>query len=172
MNASELRDYEPVMEDLEKIRESRRDVFVLLDGVQDTYNIGSFFRLADSVGCRRLILTGESECPPNHRIDKASVGTEKILDWVYYESAVGAIEELRREVDGLKVVAIEQSEDSVMIDEVELDLPLLLVMGHETSGVRQKVLDVCDLVVELPMRGVNMSMNVLVSAAMVLGRLI
>lgn len=171
LNAKQLRDYVPDQEELAEIRTSRRELFLLLDDVQDTYNIGSFFRLADSVGVKRLYLCGKSECPPNPRIEKASVGTHKIVDWEYAESAVSKIQSAKLEITGLRVIAIEQFENSVDWKTVDYDLPLLLVVGHESHGVSAEVLAVCDAVVELPMRGVNSSMNVLVSAAMVLGHL-
>lgn len=170
MNAKELRNYEPEMEELEEVRASRRDLFIVLDDVQDTFNIGSFFRLADGVGVRKLFLCGKSECPPNSRIEKASVGTHRIVDWEYVKSAKSEIERAKLEILGLRVVAIEQSEKSVDWKSIDYQLPLMLVVGHESEGISQEVLDVCDTVVELPMVGVNKSMNVLVSAAMVLGR--
>lgn len=146
----------------------RNKVYLVLDNVLDTYNIGAIFRLADAVAAERVIITGAGEIPPNHRIKKASINTTEWVPWSYAETATEAIKDLRREVKSLKVVAIEQDSKSVSYDKIDYTFPLALVVGHETDGVSREVMDLCDEIVEIPMWGVNKSLNVMVSLGIVL----
>ena len=148
----------------------KNNIYIILDNVLDTYNIGAIFRLADAVAARKVIICGQSETPPNHRIKKASINTTEVVDWEYVESAALAIKKLRNEVPGVQVVGVELSENSVDYDKFEYKMPVALVVGHESDGVSQEVLELCDAVVELPMFGVNISLNVMVSLAIVLYR--
>lgn len=166
LNAKQLRDGEGDQE--RKILPPKNDVYILLDNVLDTYNIGSAFRLADAVGAKRLILCGGSSTPPDHRIKKASINTTEWVTWQYFESAVEAIEALRKEVPGIQIVAVEQNSRSTRFDQFDYKLPLCIVMGHESEGVSQEVLERADGIVEMPMFGVNVSLNVVVSLGIVL----
>lgn len=168
LNAKQLRDLPEASSTSLAIR---HPIYFILDNVYDTYNIGGLFRLADGFNITELIITGDSETPPNHRIQKASIGTYKIVPWRYETTAVAAIKKLRKEVPGIQVVAIEQTPGSVTYTEHEYATPLALVLGNETSGASGETLAVCDGVVEIPMQGVNFSLNVIVSAGVVLGEI-
>lgn len=146
----------------------RNKVYLVLDNVLDTYNIGAIFRLADAVAAERVIITGGGEIPPNHRIKKASINTTEWVPWSYAETAVEAIKDLRKESKNLKVVAVEQDGKSVPYDSIDYAFPLALVVGHETDGVSREVLEICDEIAEIPMWGVNKSLNVMVSLGIVL----
>ena len=217
LNAKELRVSEPTKEDLAKIK--RREIYIICDNVLDTYNIGSIFRLADAVAAKCVYLCGQSETPPNSRISKASIGTDKWVPWEYTSTAVEAIEDVRkrhsrldresRSIDSrpsvlssgskdfrgnditgahsrsarsfdrshsgseLRIIAIEQSKKSVdfrKINYQELvtrNQALVFVVGHETEGVSKEALKLADEIVEIPMFGVNKSLNVMVSLAIV-----
>ncbi|KKR80174.1 MAG: tRNA/rRNA methyltransferase [Candidatus Daviesbacteria bacterium GW2011_GWA1_41_61] len=154
-----------------KIRPSKlrkNEIYIILDNVLDTYNIGSIFRLADAVAAKKIYLCGGTETPPNPRIKKASINTTEWVDWEYKETAVEVIEDLRGKVKEIQIIAIEQSDKSVRYDKFEYKYPLALVVGHESEGVSKEVLEMVDAVVELPMFGVNISLNVMVSLAIVL----
>lgn len=173
LDAKKLRLSEPTEVDLAKIK--RRDIYIICDNILDTYNIGSIFRLADAVAAKGVYLCGECEVPPNIKIHRAAVGTDKWVPWQYMSTAVEAIESLKlifrrktSQIGNLKVVAIEQSIGSRDFREVELCEPIAFVVGHETSGVSKETLSVCDEIVEIPMYGVNVSLNVMVSLAVVL----
>lgn len=146
----------------------RNPIYIILDNVLDTYNIGAVFRLADAVAAEKVILCGGSETPPNSRIKKASINTTEWVDWKYYPTTIAAIHDLRSKVKHLQVVAVEQDERSVPFQQTEYSFPIALVVGHETDGVSKDVLAVCDNIVELPMYGVNISLNVMVSLGIVL----
>lgn len=164
--SKELRVMQVSPEERKEIR--RNDVYIILDNVLDTYNIGAIFRLADAVAAKEVIITGDAEVPPNHRIKKASINTTEWVHWEYAESAARSIKDLRLKIKDLKVVAVEQAENSVSYDSVKYDFPLAFVVGHETDGVSEEVLKLCDEIVEIPMWGVNKSLNVMVSLSIVL----
>lgn len=167
LNADQLRKWE---EDPGQARMTleKQDIYIILDNVLDTYNIGSIFRLADAVGAKKVYLCAGSETPPNHRIKKASINTTEWVDWEYFETTEEAIKNLRSKVNNIQIIAVEQAENSVPYDKFEYKLPLALVVGHETTGASKEVLDLCDAIVELPMFGVNISLNVMVTLGIVL----
>jgi 23S rRNA (guanosine2251-2'-O)-methyltransferase len=136
--------------------------------VLDTYNVGSIFRLADAVAAKKVYLCGETLTPPNPRIKKASISTWKWVDWEYAKSAKTALENLKSQISNLKIVAVEQDPRSQRFDEAQYELPIALVVGNETHGVSREVLDMADCIVELPMFGVNKSLNVMVTLGIVL----
>lgn len=146
----------------------KNPVYIIVDNVLDTYNIGSIFRLADAVAVKKVYLCGDTETPPNHRIKKASINTTEWVDWEYTETTMEAITKLRAKVPGIQIVSIEQNEHSVPYDSVEYTFPVALVIGHETTGVSQEVMEASDVIAEMPMWGVNISLNVMVSLGIML----
>lgn len=170
--ARELRRRKPTEEDLARIK--RRPIYLILDNVLDTYNIGGLFRLADAVAAEKVILCRESETPPSSRIHKAAVGTEEWVPWEYYPTASEAVRRLKSTNTNTKIIAVEQNPRSIPYTKVpasHLQLPtspVAVVVGHETEGISKEVLDMADIIVEIPMFGVNKSLNVIVSAAIVL----
>ncbi|TSC85722.1 MAG: tRNA/rRNA methyltransferase SpoU [Microgenomates group bacterium Gr01-1014_7] len=146
----------------------KQEIYIILDNVLDTYNIGSIFRLADAVAAKKIYLCGDSETPPNHRIKKASINTTEVVEWAYKEAALEAINDIRLAITDIQVIAVEQSKKSVPYDKFEYKLPVCLVVGHETNGVSKEVLKMADAIVEIPMFGVNKSLNVMVSLGIVL----
>lgn len=168
LGAAELRTTAPSKEDLKKIK--RNPIYIILDSVLDTYNVGGIFRLADAVAAEKVILCGTTETPPSSRIKKASINTTEWVSWEYAPTAVDAINNLQLTVNNLQVVAIEQSEKSVPYDKADYNFPIALVVGHESTGVSKEVLEIADQIVEIPMWGVNKSLNVIVSLGIVLYR--
>ncbi len=166
LNAQQLRTTEPTEEQIKSMK--RRPIYIILDNILDTYNVGSIFRLADSVAAEKIYLCGETLTPPNHRIKKASISTWKWVNWEYCKTAKDAISGLRTQNSMTKIVAVEQDERSVPFNKFEYKLPIAIVVGNETYGVSKEVLDMCDGIVELPMFGVNKSLNVMVTLGIVL----
>lgn len=166
LSAAELRTTVPLKDEIAKIK--KNDIYIILDNVLDTYNVGAIFRLADAVAAKKVILCGQTETPPHTRIKKASINTTEWIDWSYSQTALEAIKDLRFKIKDLRMIAIEQSEKSVPYNKVDYKFPLALVVGHETTGVSKEALDMADQVVELPMWGVNKSLNVMVSLGIVL----
>lgn len=168
LNARQLRASEPTKADLKKIK--RRQIYIICDNILDTYNIGSIFRLADAVAASCVYLCGQTATPPYHRIAKAAVGTEKWVPWQYASTVVEAVSSIRYRVSGIKIVAIEQSPKSIDYRKADLSEPIAFIVGHETSGVSKEALKLADWIMEIPMYGVNRSLNVMVSLAIVLFR--
>lgn len=166
LKAAELRTTRPTEEEIKKIK--KNPIYIVLDSVMDTYNVGAIFRLADAVAAEKVFLCGQTETPPNTRIKKASINTTEWVKWEYAETAVSAVLSIKYQVSGIKIIAIEQSSKSVPYDKVKYGFPIALVVGHETEGVSKEVLDMADQIVELPMWGVNSSLNVMVSLGIVL----
>ena len=166
MAAKELRNTVPDPEHLKNLK--KNPIYIVLDNVLDTYNIGAVFRLADAVAAEKVILCAGSETPPNTRIKKASINTTEWVKWEYASTAVEAISNLKSQISNLQVVAVELDSRSVPYDQVEYSFPVALVVGHETDGVSEEVLDIADHIVELPMWGVNISLNVMVSLGIAL----
>lgn len=170
LNAKQLRTTEP---DPEKIKRLKKNpIYIVLDNVLDTYNVGAIFRLADATGCEKIYLCGQTETPPNPRIKKASINTWKWVTWSYASTAVEALQELKVKSSKLKVIAIEQNNKSIKLKDFEPTFPICIVVGNETYGVSKEILKIADRIVELPMFGVNKSLNVMVTLGIVLYRIV
>ncbi|KKQ35208.1 MAG: tRNA/rRNA methyltransferase [Microgenomates group bacterium GW2011_GWA2_37_6] len=170
LNAKQLRTKKPTPGQFRKIK--KNPIYIILDNVLDTYNIGAIFRLADAVAAEKVIICGESETPPHTRIKKASINTTEWVTWSYASTAVEALQKLKIKNEKLKIVCIEQDKRSVPYDKFDYSFPIALVVGHESDGVSPEVLDMADAIVELPMFGVNKSLNVMVSLGIVLYKVI
>ena len=166
LNAKELRTTAVDEEAAKAIK--KNPVTIVLDNVLDTYNVGSIFRLADAVAAEKVILCGATLTPPNSRIKKASINTTGWVNWEHKESALAAIYDLRSTISVLTVVAVEQDPRSKPFYKEQYDLPLAIIVGNETTGISKDVLDMADLIVELPMWGINKSLNVMVSCGIIL----
>ncbi len=166
LKAADLRLSQNDPEALKKVK--RNPVYIIVDNVLDTYNVGAIFRLADACAVEKVFLCGGTETPPNSRIKKASINTTEWVPWQYFVETTDAINELREKVKGIQIIAIEQDERSVPYDTFDYQFPVALVVGHETVGVSQETLAVCDAIVEMPMWGVNISLNVMVSLGIVM----
>jgi len=166
LGAKELRNSTPPQNAIKAIK--KNPVFIIVDNVLDTYNIGAIFRLADAVACQKVYLCGGSETPPHTRIKKASINTTEWVSWEYASTAVEAIKNLKLRVQNLQVISIEQSESSVPYTQIPYTFPIALVVGHETTGVTTDAMEASDYIAEIPMWGVNKSMNVMVSLGIVL----
>lgn len=144
---------------------------VVLDNVRSQYNVGAVFRTADAMRIERVILCGICCCPPNQEIHKTALGAEESVEWQYYKDTKDAVLALQSE--GFTVYAVEQAHDSVTLEEAAEHLPpkIAIVLGHEVFGVQQDVVDRCSQCIEIPQYGTKHSMNVSVTAGIVMYRL-
>jgi 23S rRNA (guanosine2251-2'-O)-methyltransferase len=164
LGAKDLRKTSPTPETFKTIK--RNPIYLVLDKVIDTYNIGSLFRLADAVAAEKMYICGGTEYPPSSRIHKAAVGTEEWVPWEKADSAVSVVTKLKSE--GVQIVAVEQDPRAISNSQLTINnFPVAIVVGNETDGVSKKVLDLSNIIVELPMFGVNKSFNVWGSCAVV-----
>ncbi|PIP63204.1 RNA methyltransferase [Candidatus Roizmanbacteria bacterium CG_4_9_14_3_um_filter_33_18] len=176
LNAKELRDVDEtdivIAEKIKSIK--RRPMYFILENIYDTYNIGGLFRLADALAIKKMYICGESEIPPNSKIKKASIGTYKVVPWEYRKTVGEAIKELKsklfRDSDfgfRISIIAVEQAKNSIPYQKADYSAPVALILGNETYGVTEETLALADQIVEIPMWGINKSLNVIVSAAIV-----
>lgn len=163
LGAKELRHTHPTPKDFAAVK--RNPIHLVLDRVLDTYNIGSLFRLADAIGAEKVYICGDTEYPPSSRIHKAAVGTEKWVPWEKAEKTSDVVKKLQSR--GVQIITVEQSKKSVDYKILVPKFPVAIVVGNETDGVSKEVLDVADVIAELPMFGINKSFNVWGSAAVV-----
>ena len=166
LNSAKLRRAESG--DLNSKMAEKHEIYIILDNVLDTYNVGAVFRLADATAARKIILCGRTETPPNTRIKKSSINTVDLTEWEHFEKTTDAINNLRQTVEGIKIVAVELTDKSIDYTKADYSYPVALIIGNETHGVSEEVLETCDQIVELPMFGVNVSINTMVSLAIIL----
>lgn len=141
---------------------------VVLDNVRSLHNIGSVFRTADAFRLQSIYLCGMCATPPNNEIHKTALGAELTVAWTYYKETLDAVADLQAQ--GYKVLAIEQAKGSTMLQDVRL-LPnekYAIVLGHEVFGVQQAVVDKADGCIEIPQYGTKHSLNVSVTAGIVM----
>lgn len=140
---------------------------VILDNIRSLNNIGSVFRTSDAFLVESIYLCGITATPPNPEIHKTALGAEYSVEWKYFEDTVSAVEDLRER--GYTVYAIEQVENSTMLDDLQLDSQkkYAIVMGNEVKGVQQAVVDTCDGCIEIPQYGTKHSLNVSVTTGIV-----
>ncbi|AKM83217.1 hypothetical protein A2422_00330 [Candidatus Woesebacteria bacterium RIFOXYC1_FULL_31_51] len=171
LNSKQLRKTKPVNGEDKKIK--RNPIYVVLDNIIDTYNIGSIFRLADAVAIEKVFICGDSDYPPSSRIHKAAVGTEEWVPWKKTETTVEVINKLK--LEGIQTIAVEQNKNSIdyrSLTKEKVKFPCAIIVGNETTGISKEVLDLADVIVELPMFGVNKSFNVWGSAAIIVYKII
>ncbi|MDE6512988.1 MAG: RNA methyltransferase [Muribaculaceae bacterium] len=146
-------------------------IAVVLDNIRSLNNIGSIFRSADAFAADRVVLCGITATPPSVEIHKTALGAENSMDWTYYPSTAEALDALRAE--GWLIAAIEQAADSVSLEDFrpDPDRKIAIVLGHEVYGVDQSVVDAADLTLEIPQFGTKHSLNVAVTAGILLWHL-
>lgn len=171
LKPNKLRKSSPSTDEVKKIK--RNPICLILDSVIDTYNIGSLFRLADAIAAEKIYICGECEYPPSSKIHKAAVGTEAWVPWQKEENALEVINKLKK--GGYFIVSAEQSNNSLDYRKINKDnirFPLALVVGNETEGISKNILEKSNLVVELPMYGINHSFNVWGTASVILYKIL
>ena len=144
-------------------------LIVVLDDVRSMYNIGSVFRTCDAFRVEAVYLCGITAQPPHPEIHKTALGGENSVTWRYFKTAKEAVEELHR--NNTFVYAVEQCEGSTKLQELSSDqspLKFAVVFGNEVKGVHQEVVDLCDGCLEIPQFGTKHSMNVSVTAGIVI----
>ena len=153
---------------------------VVLDNVRSQHNVGAVFRTADAMRISEVVLCGICCCPPNQEIHKTALGAEETVNWRYFKDTLEAVEALKQE--GYTVYAVEQAHDSITLEEAAEQITnhksqitncpkIAVIFGHEVFGVQQEVVDNCYQCIEIPQYGTKHSMNVSVTAGIVMYRL-
>lgn len=153
----------------EAFKASRKiPLIVVLDHVRSLNNAGSVFRTSDAFRVESIYLCGITACPPHAEIHKTALGAEDTVDWKYFGDTMEAVDCLKEQ--GYTVCAVEQAEGSVMLDKLQLDRQkkYAVIMGNEVKGVQQRVVDNCDMCIEIPQYGTKHSLNVSVTTGIVI----
>jgi tRNA G18 (ribose-2'-O)-methylase SpoU len=144
----------------------RLPIMVVLDRVTQAYNIGAIFRLCDAMLAQRLVITGTEVDLRKRNLGQAACGTQFWTPWSQEKSALDAV--FRAKAEGYQIAAVELASNSVRPETFTPKFPVSLVLGGEFDGVSQEVVDLADVVIEIPMRGMANSINVSTAAAIVL----
>lgn len=147
---------------------SKTPVVVVLDNVRSALNVGSVFRTSDAFKIERIFLCGITACPPNAEIRKTAIGAEQSVDFQYFKTTTEAVLLLKN--DGYRIFAVEQAVESVSLEKLDLQgvEKLALVFGNEVKGVDDSIMELCDSCIEIPQYGTKHSLNVSVSAGVVI----
>ena len=147
---------------------SKTPLIIVLDDIRSLNNIGSVFRTSDAFLIEKIFLCGITATPPNKEIHKTALGATETVAWEYFENEIEVINKLKSE--GVKVFAIEQVESSIFLQdfEIEKNQKYALIFGNEVFGVSQKAIEICNGTIEIPQLGTKHSLNIAVSAGIVI----
>ena len=154
---------------LDEYREADKIPFVVvLDNVRSLHNVGSVFRTSDAYRVQSIILCGVTATPPSAEIHKTALGAEDSVAWQYFKETREAVQALHNE--GYTVLSIEQVQGSTMLQNLKLDRTkkYAVIFGNEVKGVQQEVVDMSDGCIELPQYGTKHSLNVSVTAGIII----
>ncbi len=154
---------------VEEFREAEKiPLCVVLDNVRSRNNIGSVFRTSDAFRVETIYLCGITSTPPNAEIHKTALGAEDSVKWEYVEDTLQVVNQLKTQ--GFTIYSIEQVENSISLENIELDKQkkYAVILGNEVYGVQQSVIDASDDCIEIPQFGTKHSLNVSVTAGIVI----
>ena len=143
-------------------------LIIILDDIRSLHNIGSVFRTADAFLIEKIYLCGITATPPHKEIQKTALGATETIAWEHSQSVTDVISKLKSE--GTTVLAVEQVENAHLLDEfkVVINQKYALVFGNEVYGVSQEAVELCDGCIEIPQLGTKHSLNIAVSAGIVI----
>jgi 23S rRNA (guanosine2251-2'-O)-methyltransferase len=145
---------------------SKIPLVLVLDNVRSMNNIGSVFRTADAFLLQGIYLCGVTATPPHREIQKTALGATESVSWKHFPATLDAVADLKK--DGFTVYAVEQAENSIMLDKINLpEGKIALVFGNEVNGVEQNVIDASSGCIEIPQYGTKHSINLAVSVGIV-----
>ncbi len=153
---------------IDDFRTSAKTPFVLiLDNIRSLNNIGSVFRTADAFLIEKIFLCGITASPPHKDIHKTALGATESVAWEYMENTLEVLQNLKE--NGYTTIAVEQARNAVALNQFQIKFggKYALVFGNEVKGVAQEVVTACDIVLEIPQFGTKHSLNIAVSAGIV-----
>lgn len=152
------------------------EYILLIHDIRSVYNVGAIFRTADAVGITKIVISGYSPTPLDRfgreRSDfaKCALGSEKVIPWEYIETPYEKIIDLKK--SGFYIVGLEQDARSVDYKQVHKSDKTVFILGTETTGMTKELLDLCDTIAEIPMKGMKESLNVSVATGILLYRVL
>lgn len=149
-------------------KSAKNPIVVVLDNIRSLSNIGSVFRTADAFGIEGIHLCGITAQPPHREIHKTALSATESVDWKYFKDTLESVEELRK--NGYVIISVEQVRNSVLLNNFkpEKNQKYALVFGNEVKGVEDNIIELSDTCIEIPQWGTKHSLNISVSAGVVL----
>jgi len=154
----------------------KKEAVAVLVDIRSTHNVGAIFRTSDACGVSKIYLAGYTPAPVDRfgrsRADvaKSALGAEKTINWEVVANISNIIKKLHK--DGFKIIAIEQSLNSIDYKKIKIDDKVAFVVGNEVTGLPENILKKCDLVAEIPMLGEKESLNVSVAFGVAVFRML
>jgi tRNA G18 (ribose-2'-O)-methylase SpoU len=142
-------------------KKENREIYLILPNIRSLHNVGSVFRIADCIGATKIFLCGWTGTPPAPGLVKVALGAEKTIPWEQASQAWRVVDRLKK--DGVQIIGLEYTEESVDYRELDIQYPCALILGNEVKGVSKTLLKRCDAVMHLPMVGLKESLNVSVA---------
>lgn len=160
LSHQEISENRSTLDSLDKV--NKLPVYVILDSIRSSYNVGSIFRTSDGAMIKKLYLCGYTPHPPNKEVLKTALGAHESVEWEFVENPVELVKKLK--ADGAKICALEQTDKSIPYYNIENNsFPLCLILGNEISGVSQDLINMCDVAIDIPQYGIKQSLNVAVA---------
>ena len=164
LSKEELRDSKVTRDEFKNIE--RTEIYILLDSLKVSHNIGTILRLSDALLTKKVYICGDTIVPPNYKIRRSSRGSEKWVPWEYVEDAKEVIKKLKKE--GVEITAVEVTNDSIDYRKYIPNFPICLILGREYDGVSKELLELSDNTIHLPINGMCNSINVSNAASVVM----
>ena len=155
-------DFLILQKDGEKPEKKKIPLYLILDNLRSSFNVGSIFRTAECFGVSEILLCGYTATPENKKVWKTAMGTDKIVKWKYFERTEKAIEFLKNR--NIKIYALETTSNAKPINEIEIPKSIALIFGNEALGISKEILRLTDKIVQIPLSGWKNSLNVGVTA--------
>ncbi|MEI7474403.1 MAG: TrmH family RNA methyltransferase [bacterium] len=144
-----------------------KSIYIVLDNVKYSNNLGPIFRLIDGLGIKKLYICKEKTTSFNNSqiniLNKTSRGTFNHVDWELSPSTYETVKKLKE--NGVYIIGIETGDKSLEITKTQFQYPLALILGKEDDGIADNIIKMCDKLVKIPMKGVGKSLNVSTAAA-------
>lgn len=156
------------------MRQISKKILVLVD-IRSTHNVGSIFRTADAAGISKIYLAGYTPAPIDRfgrkraDIAKSALGAEENIEWESVKNSFDLIKKLKE--DDFQIISLEQADDSIDYKKIDAKEKVVIVLGSEVDGVSKEILDLSDVIAEIPMGGEKESLNVSVATGVFLFRL-
>jgi 23S rRNA (guanosine2251-2'-O)-methyltransferase len=149
---------------------------LVIHDIRSAQNVGSLFRTSDALGINKIYLSDITPSPIDRfgrarsDIAKTALGAEKNVAWEHYADILSLVFKYKK--DGYKIIAIEQSDNSVDYKEISVLEKTVFILGNEVDGLSQEILEIVDVVAEIPMIGQKESLNVAVAGGIAMFRIL
>ncbi len=149
-------------------QKEKNPIVIVLDNIRSMNNVGSVFRTSDAFLIEKIFLCGITPKPPHREIQKTALGATETVEWEYKHTTFDAIDELKGK--GYLIYSIEQAVGSIMLNDFVFPQKekVAVVFGNEVEGVDQEIINISNGVIEIPQFGTKHSLNISVSAGIII----